>query len=162
MVEENLREAVAAIIINKEKKVLMCEHIWIDDAWQFLQGGIEEGENPKDAILRELKEELGTSSFLIIDKMDKKLEYILPYYLRRKYNLTGAFLTFFFVLFTGKDCEFCFTNQEKPEFKNFKWVNWSEPPLEVVYFKKITYLNALNFFKESYEKFDVNKFLNKK
>ena len=47
MEEFDLREAVAAIIINKDKKILMCEHSWIDDAFQLPQGGIEEGERPR-------------------------------------------------------------------------------------------------------------------
>ena len=41
---ESYRQNVAALIVNKEKKVLMCEHAWIDDAWQLPQGGVEEGE----------------------------------------------------------------------------------------------------------------------
>ena len=159
MVEGKFRETVVAIIINKKKEVLMCEHLWIDGAWQFPQGGIEENEEHLDAILRELNEELGSKKFKIIKKMDECLEYIVPYYLKRKYELDGLSLSFFLVLFTGEDKEIFFTNQEKPEFKNFKWVSWEAPPLEVVYFKKIPYLKALNFFKKTYDDFDCEEFL---
>ena len=161
MVDGKFRETVVAVIISRDKKVLMCEHPWIDGAWQFPQGGIEENEEYSQTLLRELNEELGSKNFKIIKRMDECLEYIVPYYLRRKYNLEGLSLIFFLVLFTGKDCEICFTNQEKPEFKNFKWVSWETPPLVVVYFKKIPYFRALNFFKETYEKFNVDEFLEK-
>jgi len=154
---ENYRKNVAAIIINKDKKVLMCEHVWIDDAWQMPQGGVEDNEKCEDAVLRELNEELGSSSFKIISKMDETIKYILPFYLRQKYGTDGQEQTFFLVYFSGDDSEIRFDNQEKPEFKAFEWVDYSQPPLRVIYFKKLSYLKALNHFKEEFENLDVSK-----
>ena len=148
--EKIFREGVAAIVINKDKKVLMCEHAWIDEAWQFPQGGVEENEKKEGAILRELWEELGTKKFKIISKMDEKLHYLVPYYLREN-QFDGQIQTYFLVLFTGEDEEIHFENQKKPEFKAKKWVSWDTPPLEVIYFKKIPYYKALKFFKKTYE-----------
>ncbi len=151
------RKGVAAIIINKDKKVLMCEHVWIDDAWQFPQGGIEENEDKDKAILRELDEELGSTNFKIIGKMEETIQYKFPFYLKEKYGFPGQEQTFFLVYFTGKDSEIRFDNQEKPEFKAFKWVEVEEPPIRVVYFKKLSYLKAINYFKEEITNFDIKK-----
>jgi putative (di)nucleoside polyphosphate hydrolase len=156
---ENYRENVAAIIINKDKKVLMCEHVWIDNAWQLPQGGVDKGESKEEALLRELEEELGTNKFKIISKMDESLVYKFPYYLREKYDSEGQRQTFFLVLFTGEDSELRFDNQEKPEFQSFEWVDWDVPPKRVIYFKKLSYLAAFNYFKETYDSLNIDQYL---
>jgi len=154
---EVYRENVAAIIINKDKKVLMCEHVWIDDAWQLPQGGIEENENIEVAILRELNEELGSKNFKIISKMNEKIKYKFPYYLKEKYGFNGQEQTFFLIYFHGDDSEIRFDNQEKPEFKSFEWVSIEQPAIRVIYFKKLSYLKAIDYFKEEIKNIDLNK-----
>lgn len=155
--DESYRDNVAAIIINKDKKVLMCEHAWIDDAWQLPQGGKEDSETEDEAILRELYEELGTKKFKIIDKMTEKLTYKFPYYLKDKYGTDGQEQTYYLIYFEGSDDEIRFDNQAKPEFKNFKWVEYNEPPLIVIYFKKLVYLEAIEYFKKKVEELDMSK-----
>lgn len=157
MISNKYRENVAAVIINKDKKVLMCEHIWIDDAWQFPQGGIEEGEKEEEALLRELEEEIGTNKIKIIDKMDEKLKYQFPFYLKKKYEFNGQIQRFFLVYFYGNNKDIRFDNQEKPEFKAFEWVELKEPPLRVIYFKKISYLKAIEYFTEKIKELDISK-----
>jgi len=157
MAQKKYRENVAAIILNKDKKVLMCEHVWIDGAWQFPQGGVNKGESEEAAILRELEEEIGTNKLKIIEKMDEKLIYQFPYYLKNKYEFDGQIQRFFLVYFFGEDKEIRFDNQPKPEFKAFEWVNLKEPALRVIYFKKISYLRAVEYFKKSIEKLDIKK-----
>lgn len=151
---ENYRDTVAAIIINSDKKILMCEHIWIDNAWQFPQGGVEENESKKDALLRELYEEIGTDKVKVLKEMPSIIKYKFPYYLKTKYKIDGQKQTYFLVHFHGDDSEIRFDKQEKPEFKEFQWVNIDEPPKKVIYFKKLAYLEALNFFKEDIENFN--------
>lgn len=150
----NYRESIVAIIINKNKKVMMCEHIWIDDAWQFPQGGIEEGETSDDTVIRELKEELSSDKMIVLGKMDYKIKYIFPHYLKEKYNSMGNEQRFFLIYYYGDDSDIRFDNHERPEFKSFQWVEYDYPPLEVIYFKKLSYLEALNYFKKTVEKFD--------
>ncbi|MFW5705099.1 MAG: RNA pyrophosphohydrolase [Nanoarchaeota archaeon] len=151
------RENVAAIIINKDKKILMCEHIWIDDAWQLPQGGIEKGESDEEALLRELEEEIGTKSLVVIEKMPEKLKYIFPFFLKNKYNFDGQQQTFFLLYFYGDEKEIRFDNQEKPEFKSYEWVDIEEPPLRVIYFKKLNYLRAIEYFKDKIKTLDISK-----
>jgi putative (di)nucleoside polyphosphate hydrolase len=155
--KKQYRNNVAAIIINKEKKVLMCEHIWIKGAWQFPQGGIEKGESEEEALLRELEEEIGTKKLVILDKMDKKLKYEFPYYLKAKYDFSGQIQRYFLVYYYGDNSDIRFDNQEKPEFRSYEWVDLEEPPKRVIYFKKISYLKAIEYFKNKIKKIDLNK-----
>ena len=152
--DSNYRQNVAAIIINKDKKILMCEHIWIDDAWQLPQGGIEDGETNQEAILRELSEEIGTDKLKVISEMPTKIKYQFPFYLKNKYKFNGQEQTYFLLYYSGDNSDIRFDNQEKPEFKSFEWVNIDEPPKRVVYFKKLAYLEAINHFKKDIEKFN--------
>ncbi len=155
-----LRKNVSAVILNKDKKVLMCEHVWIDGAWQFPQGGVEENETEEEALMRELKEELGTDKFYIIAKSKKLLKYKLPYYMVRRFNISGQEQRFFLVYFYGDDSEIKFDGEGenyKPEFKSFKWVDYDVPPLEVIYFKKVSYKSALDEFREIVENLDIEK-----
>lgn len=135
----------------------MCEHAWIDNAWQLPQGGVNEEEKEDEAILRELNEELGTKNFKIIDKLDYKIKYKFPYYLKEKYGSDGQEQRYYLLYFYGEDSEIRFDNQEKPEFKAFKWVEMDEPPKLVIYFKKLAYLEAMKYFKEKVEKLDMKK-----
>jgi putative (di)nucleoside polyphosphate hydrolase len=151
------RKNVAAIIINKDKKVLMCEHAWIDGAWQFPQGGVEKDESEEKAILRELFEEIGTKNFKVISEMKGYIKYVLPYNMRERFKFTGQEQKYFLLYFHGDDSEFRYDNQEKPEFKAFEWVEYEEPPKRVIYFKKLAYFEALGYFKEEVDKIDLSK-----
>ena len=56
--KEIYRPNVAIIILNKEGKSLWCRRKQ-HDGWQFPQGGIDDGETPLEAVLRETEEEVG-------------------------------------------------------------------------------------------------------
>ncbi len=56
--ELRYRLSVAAILQNREGKILVCERIDQRDAWQFPQGGVDEGETLAEALARELVEEI--------------------------------------------------------------------------------------------------------
>ena len=58
MEQKEYRPNVAVIIVNLSGKVLWCQRKQ-HDGWQFPQGGIDKGETPVEAALRETKEEVG-------------------------------------------------------------------------------------------------------
>lgn len=53
------RSNVAAIMQNSNGEILVCERLHVPGAWQFPQGGIDEGETREQALARELWEEIG-------------------------------------------------------------------------------------------------------
>ena len=55
------RQNAALILERKDKKILICERADYEDAWQFPQGGVDKGEDPIDALYREVEEEIGLS-----------------------------------------------------------------------------------------------------
>jgi len=67
---KNYRQNVAAIVLSSSYpakcEIFIASRIDIENAWQFPQGGIDEGETPNEALFRELKEEIGTNKVDII------------------------------------------------------------------------------------------------
>jgi len=55
------RPNVAAILMDTEDRLFVAERINIKGAWQFPQGGIDEGEDAETALFRELAEEIGVT-----------------------------------------------------------------------------------------------------
>ena len=53
------RPNVALLLLNRDDYLLICERIKIDGAWQFPQGGMDEGETPLQTLHREVEEEVG-------------------------------------------------------------------------------------------------------
>ncbi len=73
------RRGVGAVLINTEGKVFVARRIDTPgEAWQLPQGGIEEGETPRQAVLRELAEEIGTDKAEIIAESADWMCYDLP------------------------------------------------------------------------------------
>ena len=81
---EGFRPNVGIIIANNRRQVLWAKRIR-QDAWQFPQGGIQQGESAEQALFRELNEEVGLSSgdVQILACTKGWLRYRLPRRLRR-------------------------------------------------------------------------------
>lgn len=74
-----LRPCVGIMVLNDSGLVLVCQRKdQSGDAWQMPQGGIDNGESPRVAALRELEEEIGTSDVEIIGESKGWLDYELP------------------------------------------------------------------------------------
>ena len=149
-----LRKGVGIILLNRENKVFVAKRI--DNPknfWQMPQGGIDEGEKYYEAALRELKEETSVTSVELVEEIDKKLTYILPDNLIGiiwKGRFKGQIQKWFIMRFVGNDSEINI-NTKKPEFLDWKWINYEDLPKLAVNFK-------LNVYKSLRE--ELSKLLN--
>jgi putative (di)nucleoside polyphosphate hydrolase len=87
-------------------------------AWQFPQGGIDEGEAIREAGHRELKEELGTDKFVILDSSSHVFFYKFPDGETRD-GFQGQKQNYLWVKFTGEEEDIQLNLQE---LDNYRWV----------------------------------------
>ena len=136
------RPCVGIMLLNQDGKVFVGKRLdQTVEGWQMPQGGIDKGEEPREAALRELQEEVGTDKAEIIGEMDGWVTYDLPEHLigvafKGKYK--GQKQKWFAMRFTGKDSDIDLTTHE-PEFSDFRWVDVKELPDLIVPFKRDSY-----------------------
>lgn len=143
------RPCVGMMILNRENRVFVAKRIdTLAEAWQMPQGGIDEGENPHTAVLREMEEEIGTSKVDIIAESRDWLTYDLPKDLVPKLwggKYRGQKQKWFLMRFTGTDNDINIDTRH-PEFSQWKWVAPDEVPQLIVPFKRTLYQNILQEF----------------
>ncbi len=145
------RPNVAAVVLSA-KYPLKCELFIasrsdIEGAWQFPQGGIDSGENPREALFRELEEEIGTRDVEIIAEYPQWLEYDFPQKIAQKmYPFDGQSQKYFLVRLKN-DALINLATQE-PEFCDHKFVSLNEIFDFITYFKRPVYKQVLDYFKK--------------
>lgn len=75
---DRYRPCVGIILLNNRDRIFVGERLNAPDAWQMPQGGIDPGESPVDAAVRELREETGIKSAELIGMDDTWRTYTLP------------------------------------------------------------------------------------
>jgi putative (di)nucleoside polyphosphate hydrolase len=136
------RKGVGAVLFNVEGLVFVGRRIDTQDAWQLPQGGVDEGEKPSRAVLRELLEEIGTASAAIIAKSQRKYVYDLPEHLVGKVwggKYRGQKQRWFALRFTGSDVDIDLCAHGHPEFDAWRWVPIDSLPTLAVAFKRDLY-----------------------
>lgn len=113
-----------------------------DGAWQLPQGGLDPGEDPRVAVLRELREEIGTDRARIIGEHPDWLTYDLPPDLvarafRGRYR--GQRQRWFALRFLGEDTDIRLDLDPHPEFDAWRWADLAELPGLAVPFKRPVY-----------------------
>jgi putative (di)nucleoside polyphosphate hydrolase len=144
---DGYRPNVGIILSNPRGRLLWAKRIG-QDAWQFPQGGIREGESAEQALFRELNEELGLlpEHVAIIGCTRHWLRYRLPKrYVRRHNNpvCIGQKQKWFMLRLNAPDSLVRFDATDKPEFDGWRWVDYWHPLREVVFFKREVYKRAL-------------------
>src|SRR6185437_84550 len=145
------RPCVGIMLINNEGNVFVGRRIdQTVEGWQMPQGGIDDGETPEQAALRELEEEIGTNNAKILREMDEWLAYDLPPHLlgvalQGKYR--GQRQKWIAMRFEGDDSEIDIQTEE-PEFAAWKWLAIEALPRLVVPFKSDTYSKVLTAFED--------------
>ena len=143
------RRGVGVVLMNADGKVFVAQRIDTDEpAWQMPQGGIDKGEDPLQAALRELEEETGTSKADIIAETDDWLRYDLPPDLQTKVwkgKYRGQEQKWYLMRFTGSDTDINIET-EHPEFSEWKWADFQTLPDSIVGFKKELYVQIVDAF----------------
>lgn len=145
------RRGVGIMLLNEQNQVLVGQRADANgDAWQMPQGGIDDGERPRDAAFRELKEEIGTDKARIIAESKGWLRYDLPLRLRKRWDnrWLGQQQKWFVMRFEGADADINL-NSEQPEFSAWKWISVEQLSDVVISFKRQLYLDLLDEVKES-------------
>lgn len=141
------RPCVGIMLINRDGLVWAGNRIQAVDTgspltWQMPQGGIDEGESPREAAFRELKEETGTDNAEIIGEIADWLVYDLPphlvgHALKGKYR--GQKQKWYAMRFKGADREIDIAADKHQEFSEWAWVPVGELVELIVPFKRGVY-----------------------
>ena len=142
------RPNVGAVLFNRDGRVFVARRADMPNAegpaggWQLPQGGIDQNEDPRVAVFRELEEEIGTSKADIIGEHPDWLTYDLPPDLlgiawRGRYR--GQRQRWFAKRFTGEDSDIRLDLDPHPEFDAWRWVALAELPTLAVPFKRAIY-----------------------
>lgn len=152
---ENLpyRPCVGVMLMNAQGNLFVGQRKESDvPAWQMPQGGIDKGENPSKAALRELEEETGVSKDLveIVDITEEWVKYDLPDNLigkvwKGKYR--GQKQKWVLMRYLGTDVQINIAT-EHPEFSEWRWLQPNDVLAEIVPFKRAVYETVLETFKE--------------
>ena len=121
--------------------------------WQMPQGGIDPGEEPLDAALRELYEETRIKRVKVLAELPEWLNYDLPEHLIGKVwkgRYRGQTQKWFAVRFEGDESEIDIsaTEDHKAEFDRWQWVDCARLVDLAVPFKKLVYGQVVAGFKE--------------
>nr|WP_272916540.1 RNA pyrophosphohydrolase [Tsuneonella aeria] len=154
MSELAYRPCVGLMLVNADGKVFVGRRIdnREGDWWQMPQGGIDPGEDPDVAVLRELYEETGIASdkVAVIGRLDETVRYDLPSELVGKLwegRYRGQEQTWFLLRFSGTDADVRLDAHEPPEFCEWRWVDPDELPNLIVPFKKRVYSVVVEGFR---------------
>ena len=149
------RPNVGAVLFNVAGRVFVARRADLPNAegeaggWQLPQGGIDHGEDPRAAVLRELAEEIGTDRATIIGEHPEWLVYDLPPHLigvalGGRYR--GQRQRWFALRFTGADSDIRLDADPDPEFDAWRWAELAELPALAVDFKRAIYQTLVASF----------------
>lgn len=146
------RRCVGVVLFNAKGKVWVGKRAGESgpNVWQFPQGGIDDGEPPSFAALRELYEETGThiTNITPLGKAKDWLYYDFPedHKNRRLKRWAGQRQRWYAYQYTGKNKDFDLTLHDPVEFSEFKWVDLHTTPDIVVPFKRKVYEQIVREF----------------
>lgn len=145
------RPCVGVMLMNVRREVFVGQRLDSKTAaWQMPQGGVEKGEDPRAAALRELWEETGVDAALVsvVAESKKWLPYELPFDLVSKLwkgRFRGQEQKWFLLRFEGTDQDINIQT-EHPEFSEWCWLPAAKLVENIVPFKRDVYAAVLEEF----------------
>ncbi len=145
---DGFRPNVGIILLNQKNQVFWGKRIRTH-SWQFPQGGIDRGENPEQAMFRELHEEVGLKPdhVQIVARTRDWLRYEVPdRFIKREArgHYRGQKQIWFLLQLVGNDWDLNLRATDHPEFDAWRWNDYWVPLDLVVEFKRGVYKMALN------------------
>lgn len=142
---------VGIIVCNNNGQLLWCRRYGKSNAWQFPQGGIKKNETSKDAMYRELVEELGLTPSDVTCLAESKswLSYTLPKAYRRYHSkplCIGQKQRWYLLRLTSSDDAVHLDLAAEQEFDRWDWVDYWYPIDKVISFKRDVYRQVLEEF----------------
>ena len=144
---DGFRPNVGIILLNQRSQVFWGKRIRTH-SWQFPQGGIDRGENPEQAMFRELHEEVGLhpQHVQVLARTRDWLRYEVPdRFIRRdaRGHYKGQKQIWFLLQLVGHDWDLNLRATNHPEFDAWRWTDYWVPLDVVVEFKRGVYEMAL-------------------
>ena len=150
---DNYRRCVGMIVLNDKNEILVGKRIDHPSGhWQMPQGGIDENEDPEQAVWREMKEEIGTNKARMIKQSKQWINYKIPSEtlatLPWGQKYVGQTQKWFVFRFIGKNDEIN-VGTENPEFSEWQWMDYDEISQNAVPFKKNVYIKIQKEFRSN-------------
>ncbi|WP_227258310.1 RNA pyrophosphohydrolase [Kangsaoukella pontilimi] len=152
MSELPYRPCVGVVLARADGRIFTGERIDTPGAWQMPQGGIDAGETPEVAALRELEEETGVPPALVTVEAEHPdwIDYDLPDHLLGKMwggKYRGQTQKWFLLRFRGEDGDIDIARHHK-EFARWRWSAADEVLSGIVPFKRAVYERVMDGFRD--------------
>jgi putative (di)nucleoside polyphosphate hydrolase len=150
--EQGYRPNVGIVLTNAA-----CQVFWAkrrnSNGWQFPQGGVHSNETPEQAMYRELREEIGLhpAHVAMLGRTRDWLRYDIPEEFRRRSGASdsrsgfrGQKQVWFLLRLTGSEQDVQLDTGHKPEFEEWRWIDYWCALDDIIAFKREVYRLALS------------------